>query len=431
MKGVRLLLVVALMAPWLAAHSSDDAARDWLQAGIEAFEEGRYAQALAYFDRAAEQGPASTTLIYNRAVAHYRAGNLDEARQDFEALLEQGESKQLARYNLGLVALAADQRERAYRHFLQVTRADGGEELRHLARLQLERLGEPADPVPAWQGLVSVSGGYEDNLNLASERTREVEDGFGELLVYGAGYLLGDASRGLRLSSVVTRRDYFSETDSGQQVARPALAVDWRLDDWRHSLVGDVEWAWLGDDRVERRDRLQLKSRRNLDAGQLRGAAGFARIRAGSAFPELDGRKAFIEAGYRHRWRGSLSATLTYRHSRNDRDDLLGESGSFFSFSPVRHRVDLRVSGLEWAGWQVSPRVQYRFSRFRDEDRDQEGQSQGRRKEHRARVGGFIERPLNDRWHVFLLPEWELNNANRDDRDYRRFEVQAGVEWRW
>ena len=430
MKGLRLLLLVALMAPWLAAYSSEDATRDWLQAGIDAFDAGRYEQALAYFDRAAEQGPVSTALIHNRAVAHYRAGNLDEARGDIELLLEQGESQQLARYNLGLVALAADQPESAYRHFLQVTRADGGEELRHLARQQLERLETPADPAPTWQGLVSVSGGYEDNLNLASERTQETGDGFGEVIAYGSGYLLGDAARGLRLSGVVTRRDYFSETDSRQQVARPALAFDWRLDDWRHSLVGDAEWAWLGGDRVERRDRFQVKSRRNLGAGQLRGAAGYARIRAGSAFSELDGREAFFEAGYRHHWDGSLSATVTYRHSRNDRDDLQ-EDGFFFSFSPVRHRVDLRLSGLEWAGWHFSPRVQYRFSRFRDEDRDEEGQSLGRRKEHRARVAGFIERPLNDRWHVFLLPEWELNNANRADRDYRRFEVQAGIEWRW
>ncbi|MBL8343059.1 MAG: tetratricopeptide repeat protein [Rubrivivax sp.] len=73
--------------------------------GVALMDLGRDAQALAWFERMAQDHPELPDPYNNIALLHVRAGRLEPARQALEAALRNDPSFRTARANLGLVHL--------------------------------------------------------------------------------------------------------------------------------------------------------------------------------------------------------------------------------------------------------------------------------------------------------------------------------------
>lgn len=87
--------------------------------GVQLFRQGHLEAARDCLEAARTMGLNSLSLSYNLGVVYYRLGRLPAAEQAFRQLLS-SPHEALARYNLGLVALARDDHEQARSEFLAV-----------------------------------------------------------------------------------------------------------------------------------------------------------------------------------------------------------------------------------------------------------------------------------------------------------------------
>lgn len=153
--------LIALALGILPAAAVGDDAQDPFDLGVELTQAGRFEEALEQFAQSRALGDDSGRLQFNIGVVHYRLQQLDAAREAFTLAAEDPETAELARYNLGLVAMAAGESEDAIRWFRRTAAEARQSELRALARAALERALEP--PVPA-RGSLTLLRGSDSNV---------------------------------------------------------------------------------------------------------------------------------------------------------------------------------------------------------------------------------------------------------------------------
>ena len=93
-----LLIVAATLTANASAASSADIT------GKQLFKEGKYQQALDYFQRQQAAGRGSKVNTYNMAVCLYRLNRYSESKRLFLKLTSDNRWRPLANYNLGLIA---------------------------------------------------------------------------------------------------------------------------------------------------------------------------------------------------------------------------------------------------------------------------------------------------------------------------------------
>ncbi|HZH02592.1 MAG TPA: tetratricopeptide repeat protein [Myxococcaceae bacterium] len=126
-----------------------------VERGLEAYRDGRYAEALNAFEAAQKELPPSATLDFNRGNALYKLGRLEEARAAYERALgtDRGELRQKDAFNLGN-ALAGLSRKKeaaaAYRRALTLDPNDA--QARHNLEVVLSDSEPPPPPPPTPDG---------------------------------------------------------------------------------------------------------------------------------------------------------------------------------------------------------------------------------------------------------------------------------------
>ncbi|HEY9119919.1 MAG TPA: tetratricopeptide repeat protein, partial [Marinobacter sp.] len=139
---VALLVCVALSMTNVQGKTPE--AKAHFRAGVQAFNDGELAKARRYLEWAAEQGLSSRSLSYNLGVVYYKLGQYEKAEQTFRQLIPTRQ-KALAYYNIGLTALARENRPAAEAAFREVLASGPDDNLLSLASRQLERL-DPTAP---------------------------------------------------------------------------------------------------------------------------------------------------------------------------------------------------------------------------------------------------------------------------------------------
>ena len=145
-----------------------------VEVGIKAFANGDYESALVFFKSSKKSGLNSTGLHHNLGATYFRLKLYGKARQEFERLLAEPGIAPLAHYNLGRIALAMGEKDRAIRHFKITLHTAGNTKLRRLARDRLRRLTH-AGRARAWSGYLSFAAGYDDNVALVPDNDELVD----------------------------------------------------------------------------------------------------------------------------------------------------------------------------------------------------------------------------------------------------------------
>lgn len=129
-----------------------------VQQGLDAYDAGRYDEALKYFDEAKKQLPTSAPVEFNRGNALYKLGRLDEAKAAYESVekMDKSELKASDYYNMGnTYARLGDDKAaiKQFRNALKLNPKDA--EARHNMEVLMRKL-----PPPPQQG---QDGGTPDS----------------------------------------------------------------------------------------------------------------------------------------------------------------------------------------------------------------------------------------------------------------------------
>ncbi len=115
-----------------------------IAAGTDAYEAGRFEEALLHYDAALKEKPSDPRAHYNRGLALHKLQRNDEAKQALQQALELDRTGELAgdvHYNLGNVAAVAGDKKEALRQYRAALRKNPRDELaRHNMEVLLRDL---------------------------------------------------------------------------------------------------------------------------------------------------------------------------------------------------------------------------------------------------------------------------------------------------
>jgi len=429
---LRLLLLGALVlvsAPATAASS-----RDAFEAGVAAFRDGDYQQALDHFLAAQQAGLSSRALLYDLGATYFRLGRYAEAERVFSRLRDTVPSaRTLATYNLGLIARARGDRNAAADYFRSAYEAaEDGSRLQRLADAALAATGKPVGGrgLGATGGL-SVAAGHDDNVAFEPSGDRQ-EGGDAFLEAFGWAryrWAPGEHDR-LRAEASVYSLSFADLHDYDLLDLHFGGAWLRRILGWRWELGGAVDRLWRDGRTALDAAAAHVAGRRPLGAGwtaELRYRA--TRYEAASRYDYLDG------------WRHELGPAveldadqlwlrLAYSWAWNARrDETVGDR--FYSYSPTVQALSLDSRWRLLPRWHLTAGADLRDSVYADEDVRQgsSGLYSDRREDLYWRGALGVERDLGRSWTVFAEYRHTDNDSNFDAEDYRRNVWMAGLRW--
>lgn len=428
-----LLLFGVLLCSGLAgtAHAGNpETARNEFKAGIEAFRKNNLAQARRLLESAATT-MESRALTYNLGVLYYKLGELDLSEQQFRKLLTSPQ-RALAFYNLGLVALAQGNEEQARQAFGNAASEASEDKLESLARARLTELGAPTPP-RSWQGLVSLSAGYEDNIGLFPDSAPSSVDGhFLESVNALSATPLSREDDALKTTLHLYGREYPGNDRFNIHLIRGAAAWQSSLTGGRFELGVGADQLWQGNRSREQRARLSSSiSTRNCNFGSEQALCRVA-LEAGQVYAErqyeaYNGQHYQLDARYTGRtgdWRGRAGYRLEY----DDRSDF-DTGNEFFSVSPLGQTLRLGLGYVFSPSLDIGTSLDYRLNYYDERHRLRvpEGLLVIHRKDHRLTLSIDGEYRITGDVSVLVKLQRSDNNSNINRYDYQRQTATLGV----
>ena len=404
------LALLLLQAPQAAA----DASADW-QAGQDAFAAGDVASALVFFVNARDQGMAGPAVHYNIAVCQYELGDYAAARDTFALIAERfPKMRGLAEYNVGLAERRLGNLEAAQRHFIAAWYASEDPKVRALAASQLTEV-ERETPEASF-GMVSFSGGYDDNValrdSLGLPAGTSGESPFMD--IYAMLNIPSAGIEGLSFDGAVYAISYPDADEYNQAEVRAGLLYerdsgDWQLRAGMHIVTGTFDGSRLNEE-------LNTDFRATWyasDSGSLELRLRYDEIRgAQTTFNGIDGSR--IRFDVRYRW-SRLPHYLVLRPGieDNDRRDI--------SISPARQRLQANYYYQLDDRWEIEAGAAYRVSDYNN--------AVVLRDENLVAVAIGANYEINDDWALGLHYRYSENDSTDPTFSYERNQFTVGVRY--
>lgn len=420
--GVRIICLLLCLFG-LSALAQNNA----MTQGINAFNEGNYEQALAFFQAVEAEGNTSASLQYNLAVTLYRLGRYDQARNRFMPLADDPEWEALVLYNFGLIADAMGDRDEAVDYFSRAARQQREPKIQAAAQRKLDAFrAEAADRRVSRDdasertpgvSLVSVAVGSDSNASTLSDEfvqhSSAREDVFTELLGYTQGYLSGRRRDGIRLYGLLFNRR-FRDFDNLDSLVYGGGLV------WEKPVAGfDLESELrlvstrLDGEKVADEARLKLGAGKQLSIGRLESEFFFSRFSAGDGFEQVEGSRQRLDLSWQKSFT-DLTWAARYRYETNNRDDLSRPNGAYSSYSPTRNRL---LGELDWQfaeHWSAGLSYEYIDDEYDGINRLRDADGTVREQQRERRIDQFqaelVWRPARS-WQLSLNAE----NTEADD----------------
>jgi opacity protein-like surface antigen len=430
----QLLALVLLMAAAVNGFAQENA----FAQGTAAFKAGHYEQALNHFDKAKAEGNTSANLIYNRAVTLYRLQRLNEARDEFSKLTDNAQWRDLARYNLGLIAQTQGDDGAAQFWFAQVAAESTNPKLQQLAQTRLASLAERAETParPGKKGALLFNIGVTSDSNAAnladelSARSSGAADIYVDSLLYGHYYIQGQRHAGTRLYGLAYMRDFqeydaFNATIVGAGFIREgsleSVNTEWGL----RAIRTQVDSRHLTDQMT-----LSAAVHRPLESGRLSAAYQSSYFDAGEAYRHIGGWQHQLQLSWRH-IHNRLTITPRVRWQKNSRENKQTEAASY-SYSPTTLSLMTDLSWQLTPAWTLQGGIAWSRSEYSGKNRatDLDGVVREQRRETtQSRWSMGASYSLSPRWRLSGEYSYTDTDDNFDLYSYDKRVLGAKLEY--
>ncbi|MGD2118456.1 MAG: tetratricopeptide repeat protein [Chromatiales bacterium] len=330
--------------------------------GVKAFKAGDNSAAVDYFESAIRQGMDSVALHYNLASSYYKLGKYELAKKHFGIVHQTPEMRDLAEYNLGLIALQEKQWQQARDYFNAIVTRGSDKKLTALSEKQLARLSRKDKTVQAY-GFVNL--GYDDNITSASDDSVLNQAEFFYDLYGSVDYLLaGNRNDGWLVDASVYRIDYqnIDTTDENQYAV--GLKKTFALGNWDNSVRLKLNKSTFGEENFQSSAMLDLRGQTNLSRSErLYLRYRYEDIRSDKLiYDYLEGSRQRARIEYRNFSRRNLKQ-IYYELELNNRGTLTTASYAY-DYSPTRHTLSGKYTHYLNDEWSLGGDLSYRFSDY-------------------------------------------------------------------
>jgi tetratricopeptide (TPR) repeat protein len=342
------------------AQEPQDLASRAFSAGSAAYAEADYLRALAFFQDARDAGIQGPAVHYNIAVCHYRLGDYPAADSEFSLIAERYPAmRELAQYNLGLVAQRQGDDRAAERHFRQALENSQDESIQRLAASQLSP--EPVVAPSRWYGRLNTRLGYDDNVRLLSDAVPIPSDQSADSLSTEFwGLISGPLSQapGFRFDGSLYSVRYQDASFYDQDYLRLGAVYRWQWGDWLAEAGPQLSLSTLDGDGYEERGGLAFRVKRNITS-ELAFKVRYTHdeVDAGDArFAFVEGPRDWLELSLD---RGDADNRLTFSYALESNDRGV-------NIASTRHKFSLRYRYSFNARWEADVQGSFRRSSYDD-----------------------------------------------------------------
>lgn len=344
-----------------ALHAQQgETAGDAFAVGTAAFAVEDYLLALSSFQSARDAGMEGPAIHYNIGVSHYRLGQLGQAKAEFLVIAERYPAmRELAEYNLGLVAERQGDADAAETHFRWALKNAGDEKIRRLAGLKLSATSVANES--SWYRWFNVRLGHDDNVRLLSDDVavpagESAGSNSTELMALVSGPIR--AAPGFRYDASLYAVSYQDASFFDQKFLSLSLSYQWRWGQWLAEVGPHLSYSTLDGDGYEDRAGAEFRARRELAGlGTVGVRYALDDISEGAArFAFVDGSRDFLELRYDRR-NDQGRVTLRYALESSDRSSVIAST---------RTTATLRYQRELDRRWTASIEGSFRSSEYDD-----------------------------------------------------------------
>jgi hypothetical protein len=412
MIGIRLrhLILFLLLLSIITGGQALALPVDDFNAGINAFQQNQYSQALEFFLKAKSEGLDSPQLNYNLASVYYRLEQYQLSRVYFKTLLSDPALAFQAQYSLALIEHKTGNKEGAVELFEKSIELTKDPRLIALVTKQIDTLGGRNSKTPKnWFIYLSPAYGHDSNIaNTPSSNPTDLSGSFLKAVIYSQIELYNRGKNSLHLLFTHLSWDYQDHSDFN--LSASILGTEYRtlFRGWNLDYGLDIGRSSFGDDDYLSRDTIKISSKKQLTSNRdLRIALRFENISSvSSQYDFLDGDRTEIKTQYRvkdhHR-----EYRLIYQLELNDRRDTDTQN-----FSPTRNFIGLQYRDSFGERFKAGIRLDYR-------DSDYESTSVENRRDKRSRFGVNGDYLLSSNWTAKLEFLFTRNQSSIEASRYR------------
>ncbi len=339
--------------------------------GVESFKAGDNAAAAAYFESAMKQGMDSVSLQYNLASSYYKLGRYEESKKYFNLVNQTEAMRDLAEYNLGLIAIKEKNGTLARQYFNSVASSGKDEKLIRLSKKQLTALSNSREELlnsrkeDRWTSYLFFNLGYDNNISSVSgDSVLDIADTFYDLfastdfLITGKrmdGWLAGASIYGIEYTETDTNDEYHFALD---------LERTMKLKEWDTSARLSLSKISYGGDDFQHVTQLDFKGRKATSKrGRIYLRYWVEDIRSDNTrFDYLEGWRQRARVEYRNYSLNNIKQ-IYYELELNNRGEIVTSTDTY-DYSPTRHTIRAIYTQIITMQWWLNGDLAYRISDF-------------------------------------------------------------------
>ena len=383
---------------------------DDFNAGIDAFQQNQYSQALEFFLKAKSDGLDNAQLNYNLASVYYKLEQYPLSRRYFKTLLSDPALAFQAQYSLALIEHKTGNKDGAIELFEKSIELTKEPRLIALVKRQIDTLsgGKIKKPMN-WFIYLSPAYGYDSNIaNTPSSNPTDLSGSFLQALIYSEIELYTQSKNSLHLLFTHLSKNYQDNSDFN--LSTSILGTEYRtwFRGWNLDYGLDIGRSSFGGDDYLSRETIKISSKRQVTSNrELRLALRLENISSlSSQYDFLDGDRTEIKTQYRVK-QHHREYRFIYQLEHNDRRDTDTQN-----FSPTRHLIGLEYRNSFAGRFKAGVKLDYRDSQYEPTDAQT-------RRDKRTRFGVNGDYPLGSNWTAKLEILLTRNQSSIEASEYR------------